>query len=159
MGVHLFSKNLTIFILQLFLKFLFITAILLTYVKWYPVFFQTTCINTVHGVPSQSIHTAAAAAATAPVISHRGSFESSWKYFGRCKKLALFHYFRFIITKPCTLSVIHVAAFMYGNNVPVEKAVDRFVACVGMYSYYVSCAVKDLYTTWDNLPSKTHLAP
>jgi len=61
------------------------------------------------------------------------------------------------ITKPCTLSVIHVAAFMYGN-IPVEKAVDCFVACVGIDSYYVSCAVKDLYTTWDNLPSKTHLA-
>jgi len=62
------------------------------------------------------------------------------------------------ITKPCTLSAIHVAAFMYGNNIPVEKAVDCFVACVGINSYYVSCAVKDLYTTWDNLPSKTHLA-
>ena len=62
------------------------------------------------------------------------------------------------ITKPCTLSVIHVAALMYGNNVPLEKAVDCFVACVGIDSYYMSCAVKDLYTTWDNLPSKTHFA-
>ena len=33
-----------------------------------------------------------------------------------------------------------------------------FVACVGIDSYYVSCAVKDLYTSWDNLPTKTHLA-
>ena len=47
---------------------------------------------------------------------------------------------------------------LFGNNVPVEKAVDCFVACVGIGSYYVSCAVKDLYTTWDNLPSKTHFA-
>jgi hypothetical protein len=47
---------------------------------------------------------------------------------------------------------------MYGNNIPVEKAVDCFVACVGIDSYYVSCAVKDLYTSWDNLPTKTHLA-
>ena len=46
---------------------------------------------------------------------------------------------------------------MYGNNIPVEKAVDCFVACVGIDSY-VYCAVKDLYTTWDNLPSKTDLA-
>ena len=33
------------------------------------------------------------------------------------------------ITKPCTLSVIHVAAFMYGNNIPVEKAVDFCCVC------------------------------
>jgi len=62
------------------------------------------------------------------------------------------------ITKHCTISVINVAAFMYGNNVPVEKAVDCFVACVGIDSYYVSCAVKDWYSTWDNLPYKTHFA-
>jgi len=35
-------------------------------------------------------------------------------------------------TKPCNTSVINVAAFMYGNNFPVEKAVDYFVACVGI---------------------------
>ena len=63
-----------------------------------------------------------------------------------------------LITKPCTISVIHVAAFMYCNYIPVEKAVDCFVACVAVDNYYVSCSVKDLYTTWDNLPSKTHLA-
>jgi len=28
------------------------------------------------------------------------------------------------ITKPNTISVLNVAAFMYGNNVHVEKAVD-----------------------------------
>jgi len=30
--------------------------------------------------------------------------------------------------------------------------------CVGIDSYYVSCAVKDWYSTWDKLPYKTHLA-
>jgi hypothetical protein len=48
-----------------------------------------------------------------------------------------------LVTKPCTISVQNVAAFMYGNCIPVEKAVDCFVACVGIDSYYVSCAVKD----------------
>jgi len=62
------------------------------------------------------------------------------------------------ITKPCTMSVQNVAAFMYGNCIPVEKAVDCFIACVGIESYYVSCAVKDWYTTWDNIPHKTHFA-
>ena len=66
--------------------------------------------------------------------------------------------FDLFITKPCNVCVIRVSAFMYGNNVPVEKAVDCFVACVGSDSYYASCVVKDLYTTWDNFPSKTHFA-
>jgi len=61
-------------------------------------------------------------------------------------------------TTPCTSSIINVAAFMYGNNVPVEKAVDCFVGCIGINSYYMSYALKDLYTTWDNFPSKTHFA-
>jgi len=43
-------------------------------------------------------------------------------------------------------------------NITVEKAVDCFVACVGIDSYYVSCALKDLYSTWDKRPSKTHFA-
>jgi len=95
MGVHLFSKNLTILILQLFSKFLFFTAILLTYVMRYHVFFQTTCINTVHGLPSQSIHTDAPAAATAPQSSLNMDPFSAVD-FGRCRKLTLFHYYRFI---------------------------------------------------------------
>jgi len=61
------------------------------------------------------------------------------------------------ITDSCTVSVIKFTAFMYGNNVPVEKAVDCFVACVGIDCYYVSFAVKDWYSTWDKLPYKTHL--
>jgi len=35
--------------------------------------------------------------------------------------------------------------------------VDCFLACVAIDSY-VSCAVKDFYTKWDNLPPKTHFA-
>jgi hypothetical protein len=62
------------------------------------------------------------------------------------------------ITQPCTVTVINVAAFMYGNNVPVEKAVDCFVACVRIDCYYVACTVKDWYSTCDKLPYKTHLA-
>jgi len=36
--------------------------------------------------------------------------------------------------------------------------VNSFVACVGIDSFYVTCAVKDWYTTCDNLPYKTHSA-
>jgi len=42
-----------------------------------------------------------------------------------------------IITKPFTISVTNVAAFIYGNNVPVEKAVDCILACVGIDTYHV----------------------
>jgi hypothetical protein len=41
------------------------------------------------------------------------------------------------VVKPNRLSVQNVAAFMYGNGVPVEKAVDCFVACIGIDCYYV----------------------
>ena len=59
------------------------------------------------------------------------------------------------ITKPCTISVkmlllsCTAIAFLW-------KTVDCSVACVGIDSYYASCAVKDWFTTWDNLPHKTH---
>ena len=109
-----------------------------------------------HGVPSQTIHTAAAA--TAPQSSLIMDLLSAVEnILGDVETWPSSIFIDLFITKPCTLIVIHVAAFMYGNNIPVEKAMDCFVACVGIDSY-VSCVVKDLYTTWDNLPSKTHLA-
>ena len=33
--------------------------------------------------------------------------------------------------------------------VPIEKAVDCFIACIVLDSYYVSCAMKDWYSIWD----------
>jgi hypothetical protein len=57
-----------------------------------------------------------------------------------------------------TISVQNVAAFMYGNGVPVEKAVDCFLACIGLDSYYVSRAMKDWYSIWDNNPYTAHFA-
>jgi hypothetical protein len=46
---------------------------------------------------------------------------------------------------------------MYGNRVPVEKAVDCFVACIGI-DYYVSCAMKNWYAVWDTHPYAAHFA-
>jgi hypothetical protein len=40
--------------------------------------------------------------------------------------------------------VKHVAAFINGNGVPIEKAIHYFIACIEMDSYYVSCAMRDL---------------
>ena len=54
------------------------------------------------------------------------------------------------VTEPNTNSVKHVAGFMYGNGVPIEKAIDYFITCIGLDSYSVSCAIKDWYSIWDN---------
>ena len=49
---------------------------------------------------------------------------------------------RTFVVEPNTNSVKNVAAFMYGNGVPVEKAVDCFIVCIELCSYYVSCDSK-----------------
>ena len=59
------------------------------------------------------------------------------------------------VTEPNTISVKRVAAFMYGNGVPIEKAIDYFIACIEMDSHYVSCAMRDWYSIWDNAAHKT----
>jgi len=60
--------------------------------------------------------------------------------------------------QPNTISVKKIVAFMYGNVVPVEGAIVWFNACVGLESYYVSCAMNDLYSMWDNNPHRAHKA-
>ena len=65
---------------------------------------------------------------------------------------------RTFVVEPNTNSVKNVAAFMYGNGVPVEKDVDCIIPCVELYSYYVSCALKDWYSIWDKNPYTAHKA-
>ena len=60
------------------------------------------------------------------------------------------------VVKPNTINVQNVAAFVYGNGVPVQKAVDCFVACIELDSFYVSCAKKDWYPIWNNNPYTAH---
>jgi len=62
------------------------------------------------------------------------------------------------VLEPNTNSVKNVAAFMYGNGVPIEIAVDCFIACIVLDSYYVSCAMKNLYCIWDKNPHTAHKA-
>jgi hypothetical protein len=59
------------------------------------------------------------------------------------------------VTERNTISVKHVAAVMYGNGVPIEKAIDCFIICIGIDSYYVSCAMRDWYSIWDNAAHET----
>ena len=46
------------------------------------------------------------------------------------------------VVERSTISVKKVAAFMYGNAVPMISAINCFNACMGLNSY-VSCAMKD----------------
>jgi len=62
------------------------------------------------------------------------------------------------IVEPNTISVKKVAAFVYGNGVPVERTVNCFNACIGLDSYFVSCAMNDWYSIWDKNPYKVHKA-
>ena len=54
-------------------------------------------------------------------------------------------YFIFI-EKPCSHSIRLVAAFMYGNGVPLDVAVDCFNACCGISCSWV---LSKWYSTWD----------
>jgi len=62
------------------------------------------------------------------------------------------------VVEPNTNSVKNFAGFMYGNGVPVEKAVDCFIACIVLCSYYVSCALRDWYSIRDKNPYTAHKA-
>ena len=62
------------------------------------------------------------------------------------------------VTKPNATSVQNVAAFMYGNGVPVKKAVDCFVECIDIDLYFASCTMKNWYAAWDNHPYTAHFA-
>ena len=48
------------------------------------------------------------------------------------------------VTDPNTISVKHVAAFMY------RKSYSLFYCIIVLNIYYVSCAMRDWYSTWDN---------
>jgi len=56
--------------------------------------------------------------------------------------------YNMLVVAPNTINVKKVAAFMYGNGVPVERAIDCFNTCMGLDSYYVSCAMNNWYSIW-----------
>lgn len=53
----------------------------------------------------------------------------------------------------------NVAAFLYGNGVPVEKAADCYAACRGQrYVHTILNGVSSWYKTWDRYPCDKHVA-
>ena len=55
---------------------------------------------------------------------------------GDVESLSTYLIYDIFVVEPNTHSVKNVAAFMYGNGVPIEKAVDCFISCVGLDSLY-----------------------
>ena len=50
-----------------------------------------------------------------------------------------------------------IAALMYGNCVPLKRAIASFNTCMDLDSYYLSCDM-DWYCTCDNNPHRSHKA-
>jgi hypothetical protein len=54
------------------------------------------------------------------------------------------------VEKPNNRGMKKVAGFMYGNEVPIETAVDCYIACIGQhYSRDIKEALYSWYDTWD----------
>ena len=68
--------------------------------------------------------------------------------------------YNMFLVEPNTISVKKVAAFMYGNTLPVTSAINCFNACMELdsSSSYVSSAMKHWYSTWDKNPYRPHIA-
>jgi len=75
-----------------------------------------------------------------------------------CKVGPLTLFMIYLFVKPNKNIVKNVAAFIYGNGVPVDTAVVCFIACIGLDSYYVSRAINYWYSIWDNNPYTAHFA-
>jgi len=54
--------------------------------------------------------------------------------------------YNMFVVEPNTITVKKVAAFMYGNGIPVKRSIDCLNACMGLKSYNLSCAMKDWYS-------------
>ena len=68
--------------------------------------------------------------------------------------------YNMFLVEPKTISEKKVAAIMYGNAVPVTSAINSCNACMELdiSSSYVSCAMKNWYSSWDKNPYKPHKA-
>jgi hypothetical protein len=60
------------------------------------------------------------------------------------------------ITEPTVKSVKTVVAFMCGNGIPCELAIDCFNACNGLKKSGVAAYINQYYAEWDSLPYRTY---
>jgi hypothetical protein len=63
------------------------------------------------------------------------------------------------VVKPNEHAMKKVAAFMYGNDVPVEMAAVCYVACRGReYIQTINQAIFSWYYTWNRETRKRHMS-
>ena len=60
------------------------------------------------------------------------------------------------VEEPQHKSIKTVAAFMCGNTIPCELAIDCFNACNGLNKSFVTTLITHYYARWDSLPYRTH---
>ena len=66
--------------------------------------------------------------------------------------------YNMFLEKPSRITVKKVAAFMYGNCVPLHKALDCFIPCVKTYSYFITVAKQEFYYLWNKYPTRKQKA-
>jgi len=66
--------------------------------------------------------------------------------------------YNMFLEKPSRTTVKKVAAFMFGNCVPLHKALDCFIACVNKYSYFITVTMQEFYYLWNKYPTQKHKA-
>ena len=60
------------------------------------------------------------------------------------------------VETPSIKIVKTVAAFMCGNGIPCELAIDCLNACNGLKKSAVAAFINQYYAEWDSLPYRTH---
>jgi len=66
--------------------------------------------------------------------------------------------YNIFVEEPCPESIKKVAAFMYGNGVPLDVAFECFNACCGLNCSWVSQTMSKWYSKRDSHPHWKHKA-
>jgi hypothetical protein len=82
------------------------------------------------------------------VVEERVGAVESWPTY------IILHMF---VEEPNARTVRNVAGFMYGNQVPVEHAVNCFDACNGLNRSYVAEKIHEWYYVWRRDSYRSHM--
>ena len=66
--------------------------------------------------------------------------------------------YNIFIQEPCPSRIKKIAAFMCGNGVPLDIAVECFNTCSGLHCSLVTQTMSKWYSTWDRHPRKKYKA-
>ena len=62
--------------------------------------------------------------------------------------------YNMFVEEPNPITVKKVAAFMYGNDVSIEIAVQCFIVCNGLHTSFILQTMNDWYSVRDKNPYK-----